>query len=471
MAMKNILFLVFLLYMFSSEAQSAWTLQDCINYALNHSISLRQRALNNEMNQNNTVQSKAGILPTFNAGASHVYNFGKTVDRFTNTFADTRVLSQNFFLSGQLVVWSGLTQYNTIKGNEYNYLSGVEQLKQQEYDLSLNVANAYIGVIFSEEILKISQSQFLITKEQLERTQKLVNAGALAKSIEYDIKAQLASEEVNVTAADNNYMLAILSLKQLMNFDSITNFSVARPDIVINESQLLENNLTAIYETSLKNQPSIRSGEYSILSAERFLAANRGKWSPTLSLNGTLATGTSGLAEDILGVNYVGYQLSGLTNKGDSVYTPLTETVTKPTPFYDQFRNNVSKSFGFQLTMPLYNGLQTYTAVKNAKINALNTKLSLDLTKQNLYKNITQAAANAKAALNKYNATRSSVEAASMSFEYAQEKFNAGVISAFEFNTAKNRLYAAESNLLQAKYDYVFKLKVLDYYQGIPLGF
>jgi outer membrane protein len=256
-----------------------------------------------------------------------------------------------------------------------------------------------------------------------------------------------------------------------MNFDSISNFSVARPDIVINESQLLETNLTAVYETSLKNQPSIKSGEYSILSAERFLAANRGKWSPTLSLNGTLATGTSGLAEDILGVNYIGYQLSGFTNKGDSVYTPLTETVTKPTPFYDQFRNNISKSFGFQLTMPLFNGLQTYTAVKNAKINALNTKLTLDLTKQNLYKSITQASANARAALNKYNATKSSVEAAAASFEYAQEKFNAGVISAFDFNSSKTRLYAAESNLLQAKYDYVFKLKVLDYYQGIPLGF
>ncbi|MDI1353670.1 MAG: TolC family protein [bacterium] len=469
--MKNISFLVFGFLSLVAHAQTAWSLQDCISYALNHSISLKQSALNNEIKQNNVVQSKAGVLPNFNLGANHIYNYGKTVDRFTNTFADTKVLSQNFFLNGQVVLWGGLSQYNNIKANEYNYLSGVELLKQQEYDLSLNVANAYIGVIFSEEILKISQSQFQITKEQLERTQKLVNAGALAKSIEYDIKAQLASEEVNVTSADNNFALAILSLKQLMNFDSISNFSVARPDIVISESQLAENNLTSIYETSLKNQPSIKSGEYSILSSERSLAANRGKRSPTLSLVGTLATGTSGLAKDVLGVNYVGYKVAGITSKGDSVYVPLTESITQVTPFYDQFRNNVSKSFGFQLSIPIYNGLQTHTAVKNAKINAFNTKLSLDLTKQNLYKNIAQASANAKAAFNKYMATRSSVEAASMSFEYAQEKFNAGVISAFDFNTAKNRLYAAESNLLQSKYDYVFKLKVLDYYQGIPLGF
>lgn len=469
--MKKIVFVLFAFSGLGTSAQSGWSLQDCINYALHHSISLRQSALNNDIQQNNAIQSKAAILPSFNGGITHVYNFGKTIDRFTNTFADTRVLSQNFFLNAQLVLWSGLTQYHTIKANEYSYLSGVELLKQQENDLSLNIANAFIGVVFSEELLKISQKQFEITREQLERTQKLVSAGALATSVEYDIKAQLASEEVNVTSADNNYNLAMLSLKQLMNFDSISNFSVERPDILISESQLLDNNITAIYETSLKNQPSIKSGEYSMMSAERQLAASRGRRSPTLSLNGTLATGTSGLAEDVLGVNYVGYQLSGFTSKGDSVFTPLTETVTKPTPAYDQFRNNVSKSFGFQLTVPIYNGLQTHTAVRNAKINALNVKLSQDLTKQNLYKSIAQASANAKASLNKYNATKLSVEAATMSFQYAQEKFNAGVISAFDFNTSKNRLFAAESNHLQAKYDYIFKLKVLDYYKGIPLGF
>src|SRR5204863_8863332 len=124
-----------------------------------------QSHLNNEINRNNTVQSKAGVLPSLNAGATHVYNFGKTIDRFTNTFANTEVLSQNFYLSSSVVLWSGLSQYNNIKSNEYTYLSGVELLKQQQNDLSLSVANAYIGVIFSDEVLKISQNQFQVTKE------------------------------------------------------------------------------------------------------------------------------------------------------------------------------------------------------------------------------------------------------------------------------------------------------------------
>lgn len=454
-----------------SKGQTAWDLQQCISYAVTHNISIKQSALSNEINKINTEQSKAQALPTINLGASHTYNFGKNIDRFTNTFANTQVLSQNFWISSNLVLWSGLSQYNTIKSNEYSYLSGIENLKQQQNDLSLSVANAYISVVFADELLKISQNQFEITKEQLDRTQKLVNAGALAKSVEYDIKAQLANEEVNVTTADNNYQLSLLNLKQLMNLDSLGTFSVLKPNVDVQGEQLLSSNVNSIYEMALKNQPSIKSGEYSILSAEKNLQANKGRVSPTISLNASLGTGTSGLAKDIVGVNFTGYQLSGITNKGDSVYSPQTEIVTKKTPFADQFKDNVNKSVGLTLTIPLFNGLSTHSAVKTAKINTLNARFTQDLAKQNLFKTIAQAYANAKAALNKYNATKASVEAAAESFKYAQQKFNAGAISAFDFSTAKNRLFAAESNLLQSKYDYIFKLKVLDYYQGKPLGF
>ncbi len=469
--MKKIFLILSLLIFGDFSAQRGWDLQQCISYAINHNITLKQSALNNEINKNNSNQSQAGVLPSLNLGASHTYNFGKTIDRFTNTFANTQVLSQNFYVSSNMVLWSGLSQYNNIKASEYNYLSGVENLKQQQNDLSLNIANAYITTIFSEELLKISQNQLEISKEQLERTQKLVNAGSISKSIEYDIMAQLANEEVNVTTADNNYQLSLLNLKQLMNLDSISNFIIVKPNVEVQAEQLLNANVIYIYETALKNQPGIKSGFYSIISADKTYAASKGKISPTISLTASMGTGTSGLAKDITGVRTAGYQLSGLTNKGDSVYTPVTELVTKQKPFIDQFNSNVNKSVGFTLTIPLFNGLNTYTSIKNAKINSLNARFSQDLKKQNLYKTIVQAYANAKASLNKYVATKASVAAANESFKYAQQKFNAGVINAFDFSTAKNRLFAAESNLLQSKYDYIFKLKVLDYYQGIPLGF
>lgn len=468
--MKHFIFSIFLLSFFNSRSQSAWDLQTCIKYAVNHNINLKQSALNNEINKNNTDQSKGAVLPSLNAGASHVYNFGQTIDRFTNTFANTQVLSQNFYLSSNVVLWSGLSQYNSIKSNEYNYLSGVEQLKQQQNDLSLSIANAYIGVIFSEEILKISQNQYSVTVEQMERTSNLVSAGSLAKSVEYDIKAQLANEVLNVTTAENNYQISLLTLKQLMNLDSVTNFNIERPTLDLQEAQLLENNVQYIYESSLKTQPSIKSNEYSILSAERFLRAAKGRISPTLSFNASMGTGTSGLAKDIIGARLTGNNsLIGFTDGGQSVFAPEYEYITREKSFSNQFKDNINKSLGFTLNIPLYNGLQTHTAIKNAKLNALNARFSKELTEQTLFKNIAQAHANAKAALNKYSASKLSVEAAEESFKYAQQKFNAGVISAMDFSTAKNRLFAAESNLLQAKYDYVFKLKVLDYYQGKPL--
>ncbi|MBA2610611.1 MAG: TolC family protein [Bacteroidetes bacterium] len=469
--MKNLLLVFSLFFALISSSQTGWDLQQCIAYAEKHNISLKQAAINSEITKNNSIQSKASILPSLNAGAQHNYNFGQTIDRFTNTFANTEVLSQNFYIASSVVLWSGLSQYNNIKANEYNYLSSVENVKQLQNDLSLNVANAYISVIFAEELLKISENQTKVTQEQLERTQKLVIAGAIAKSIEYDIKAQLANEQVNFITAENNVAISMLNLRQLMNLDSITNFSIVRPVLDVTEGPLLADNIQFIYESGLKTQPSIKRGEYSILSAERSLAASKGRLSPTLTFNASMGTGTSGLAKDILGVTYTGYQVSGITNKGDSVYTPVTQLITRKTSFNDQFKNNVNKSLGFTLNIPLFNGLQNHTAIKNAKLNALNARFTLDLAKQNLYKTVSQAYVSAKAALNKYVASKASVEAANESFKYAQQKFDAGVISAFDFTASKNRLFAAESNLLQAKYDYVFKLKVLDYYQGKPLGF
>lgn len=452
-------------------AQGQWNLQQCVDYALKNNIMLKQAEINNQISKNNSIQAKAGILPTLNGGAAHTYNFGQTVDRFTNTFANTQVLSQNLFISSNLVLWSGLSQYNNIKATEYAYKAGAENIKQQQNDLSLNVATAYINAIYCDELMGIAKNQFDITKQQYNRTLQLADAGTLAKSAVSDIKAQLANEEVNVTNADNNYQLAMLTLKQLMNLDSVNNFNIVKPDIDVQSENLLTNSVQNIYETALKNQPSIKSAEYNLLMAKKSLAAAKGRVSPTISLNGSIGTGYSGLAKDFKGINITGADTTGFTTGGDYVLTPTYQTITADKPFADQYRDNVNRSIGLTLSVPLYNGLQTHTAIKNAKLNAMNAKYNQELTEQNLYKTIAQAYANARAALNKYVASKASVEASQESFTYAQQKFNVGAISAFDFNSAKTRLANAQSNLLQAKYDYLFKLKVIDFYMGKPLTF
>ncbi len=452
------------------NAQNTWDLQQCIDFAQKHSLQLKQNALQTQINQNNLTQSKAAILPTLNGGASHVYNFGQTIDRFTNEFANTRVLSQNFFVSTNVTLFNGLSQYNTIKANEYSYKASVENLLQQQNDLSLNVATAFINVIFCDELLKIAQNQYGITKEQFSRTQKLVEAGSLAKSLEFDLKAQLANEDVNVTTADNNYQLALLNLKQLMTADSMNTFAINKPVIEVTEVNLKAISIQGIYESALKNQHLIQANEYTILSAEKRLDASRGLATPNIAVNGSLGTGTSGLAKDIIGAKVNGFNVIGLTNKGDSVLSPRTELITRSTSFADQFKNNANRSIGFSITIPVFNGLQNYTAIKNAKIQVLNAKFTKDIAEQTLYRTIAQAYANAKAALNRYNANKSNLEASEQSFNFAQQRFNVGAINTFEFNQAKTRLASAQGNLAQSKYDYVFRMKVLDFYQGKPLG-
>lgn len=464
---------VFLLLTTASSLcfSQSWDLQQCVDYGLKHNINIKQSELNNQISKNNSIQAKATILPNVNAGAAHTYNIGKNIDRYTNTFANSQVLSQNFYVSSSLILFSGFAQYNNIKATEYNYLASSESVKQMQNDLSINIATAYINVIYCDEFLKIAKGQFDITKQQVDRTEKLAEAGTLAKSAVYDIKAQLANEEVNVTTADNNYQIAMLTLKQMMNLDTLNNFNIVKPDVDVQAAGLMGLSVQNIYETALKNQPSIKSAQYAFESSQKTLAAARGRMAPTISLNASIGTGYSGLAKDIVGINYTGYAPAGFTSAGDTVYTPLTELVTKEKPFADQFKDNVNKSIGVTVSMPLFNGLQTATSVKNAKINALNARYSQELAEQNLYKTIAQAYANARAALNKYVASKASVEASELSFNAAQLKFNAGAISSFDFNQAKNRLVNSQSNLLQAKYDYLFKLKVLDFYQGKPLTF
>ncbi len=454
----------------SLQSQAAWDLQQCVDYAQRNNISLKQAELNTHITKNNATQSKASVLPTLNAGAQHTYNFGRTIDRYTNTFANTQVLSQNFYLSSNVVLWSGLSQYNNIKATEYNYLSSSENFLQQKNDLSLNVATAYINVIFTDELKQVSTAQREISKLQLERTEKLAEAGTLSKSAVFDIKAQLANDEVNLTNADNNYQIALLNLKQLLNLDTINNFDIVKPNVEVLSYELASVSVQNIYEEALKNQHSIKGAGYSLLAAEKSLDVAKGKVSPTLSATGTIGTGTSGLDKNIDAVNYVGLeQAPYVTQSGELIYQPKTQIISSKKPFADQFKDNVNKSVGFTLTVPLYNGLQTYTGVQNAKISALNAKYSQDLLEQNLYKTIAQAYASAKASLNKYNASKASVEASEQSFNFAQQKYNVGTISTFDFNDAKTRFQNAQSNLVQAKYDYVFRLKVLDYYQGKPL--
>lgn len=469
--MKKLFFLIPFLWS-GAFAQSNWNLQQCIDYALKNNLNLKQSEVNTQINEITLLQSKANILPTLNAGANHTYNIGRTIDRYTNTFANTTVLSENFYAQTQITLWSGLTQYQNIKKNQYTYLASKENLEQMKNDMALNVATAFLQVVYTNELSGVAQQQVNISKQQLERTQKLADAGSLATSNVYDIKAQLANDEYTYTTAQNNYVLAMLSLKQLLYLDSLNSFNIEKPALDIVAADLAAYNVQDIYQTALKNQHKIKSAEYTLMSSEHNLSMARGRISPSLNFTGTLGTGYSGLAKDVVGLPTIsGFQMSGFTSKFDTVYTPVYHVDTRPTPWSNQVKNNVNKSVGFSINIPIFNGLSTYSGVQTAKLQALNSKYSYDIARQQLYKTIAQAYADAQGALNKYASAKAAFDASQQSFTFAEQKFNAGSISAFDYNTAKNRVLKTQADMLNAKYDFIFKLKVLDYYQGKPLTF
>jgi outer membrane protein len=468
--MRNISLLLISLMCFTQINAQAWSIDQCIDYALKNNISIRQANLNAQSVKNNLLSSKASVIPSLNIGAGHTYNFGKTIDRFTNKFADQMVLSQNVFLSSSVTLWSGLIQYNTIKQNELSYQSAVQSVKQQQNDLALNVATAFLQVVYAQQLIDVQKAQANVSKEQLERTRKLADAGTIAQSNVFDIEAQLASDQFNLTSAESNYRVSLLTLQQLMNLDSVPNFTIQQPIIDVTQTDLSQMKVARIYDEALKNQPLIKSAELAWKSSEKGLAVARGAISPSLLLSGGLGTGYSGLNYDY-DFSLSSY-LAGYTSSYDSVFlveaTPIQKGVKS---FADQYSANINKSISFQLNIPLFNGLRTHTNIENNKLNVLNQKLNYDLARQQLFKNIAQAHANAISASDKYKASQTAVDAAQKSFQFSETKFTAGALSAFDYSTAKNRLMKAQADMLNAKFDLIFRLKVLDFYQGKPLTF
>ncbi len=471
MLLRIILILLFVSPYFLLIGQShSLNLQQCIDIAIQNNLNIKMSEINVKLAQNNALQSQAQTLPSLNAGANHLYQYGRTIDRYTNTFANTQVLSQNFFLSVQWTIWSGLSQHNTVLSNKMNALSSQELLNQQKNDLILNVATAYINVLLSQDILQVNQAQYEITKQQYDRTKILVEQGSVAPSNLKDIEAQLANDELNVINAKNNYEVNLLALKQILNLPSDKDIEIVRPEVNINADILNQYTADDIFKMAVNTQPSVKSKEYQLKANEYLLKANRGRRSPTLSISTSLATGYSGLARRIIGYQTRTDTLGNIPGLGPLVYSQQVPILEK-TPFLQQYKDNFNQTLGFNLTIPLFNGLSTHTAIKNAQLNVLSAKYDMELNHQNLYKTIVQAYQNAKAALHKYEASIKSFNAAQTSYEVNESKYQQGAISFFEYATAKNRKVSAELNLMQAKYDLFFKLKILEFYAGKSINF
>lgn len=466
------LILLFPIFAFTAKAEESWTLQQCIEHALKHNIQIKQSVLSTDLTKGNLQQSEAALLPSINAGASNYYNYGKTIDPFTNNFATEKVRSDRYSLQANVNLFNGLQAYNTIKQNQLLLAAGKFDTEKIISDISLYVASAYLQILFDTEILELAQKQLLLTKSQVERTKKLVEAGSTAKGNLLSIESQAANEEVQVVTAQNNLDLSYLNLAQLLELEDPKNFKIVRPSLPENISAEALSDVGAIYQNALANRPEIKSANLKIKSAEKGISIAKGSLSPQLTMSGSYGTGYSGLSQRMVGEPMYGIAATPyITSSNEQVLGPVLLNNYEKTPFSKQVNDNLNKSFGFNLSIPIFNGFQVRNSINRAKINKLSAELNLETAEKTLYKSIQQAYSDAQAAFKKNVATQKAVSAFRESFSYSEQRYNLGMLNPVEYNDAKNKLTKAESELAQSKYDFIFKLNVLNFYQGKPIAF
>ncbi len=453
------------------NAQTKWNLEQCIEFALKNNIQIKQQTLSLDLAKSNLWQSKMSMLPTINGGATHVYNYGRTVDRFTNQFATSEVQSNNFYLNSNLVLFNGFQLLNTVLQNRLNLQASQYDVEKMKNDVALNVATAYLNVLFAIENYDNTQNQVEITQLQQSRMQKLYNAETISKGDLLSLDAQVASEQLQEVNAQNLLDMAYLTLKQMLNFNVAESFEIEKPIISISPDKYILEKPEQIYSFAVNNQPEIKSCDFKLQGAERALAISRGGRYPSISIQGSYGTGYSGASQEIvLPAVLNGFSPIGFTGAGDTVFSPNYEYNYRKKPFNSQINDNLNKSIGFYLNVPIFNGWRVNSDVKRAKINLANSEFTLQLAKDQLNKTIQQAYSDANAAFKKHQAGLKSVEAMEESFKYFQQKFDVGMVNSVDYNDAKNKFNKAKSDLLQAKYEFLFKIKIIDFYMGKPLS-
>lgn len=440
---KLTLSLLFAISFIALHAQEKWSLEKCIDHALTNNIQIKQRSLTIESSSTDILQSKLNLLPDLNGFANHGYNFGSSVDRYTNQFASQRVQSDNFNLSSSVTLFGGFQKVNQIRQNKLNLQASQYDLDKFMDDISLTIATSYLQILFYQEMLKNAESQLGITIQQVDRMKKMVDAGAAAQGDYYNLEAQRAAEELLMVDAQNNLDLAYLTLTQLLDLPSTENFDIEVPMLSVQGKPALVGNADEIFLFAALNQPNIKSAELKLQSSDLNISRARGAMMPSLSLNGSWGTGYSSALKD-----------------------PITQLET---PWKNQLQDNNNKSFSFNLSVPIFNGWQGRTAVTKAQIGVKNAEYDLELSKLNLRKTIQQAYADALAAMKKFNSANTKVDASKESFKYSDARFTEGMLNSVDYNNAKKELEKADSELLQAKFEYIFKTTVLDFYMGKPL--
>ncbi len=470
--MRSLIFTLILVLSTTANAQEIWSLERCVNYAVDNNLQMKQMSINLASTELSRKQSIYDFLPTLNGGATHGYNWGQTIDPFTNQFATERIRNNSFFLSSGVDLFNGFSKWYTRQQAEINAEVAILDLEGTKNDIILNIAAAYLNVLQTEELLNISKNQISATQKQVDRMQKLVDAGQVAIGTLYDIQAQLAAEELNVIQNENAVSLAKLTLVQLMQLPSnqANGFQVEVPNFATLDVSMPSADVDALFAAAQSSLPDVASAEKGVESSELGIKISRAAMLPSISATGSLGTGFSGNARTQIGTpQSVVIPIGTVAGTGEIVTTTTQvfdddDFTTKS--FGDQWDDNFNQSLSLRLNIPIFNGLGIRTGVKQQELNLERSKLALEQTKNALYQEVQQVFTNALAAYKEYQSSEKALTALELNYKNAEKRFENQVINSVDFNDARTRYLNGEAQLILSKYNYVFQTKILDFYQG-----
>lgn len=419
------------------HAQEEWTLRNCIDYAIEHNLEVKKQEVAQKQQEVELNTAKFSRLPNLSGNASQSFNFGRALNE-TNTYTDRNTKNTSFSLSTDIPLFTGMQIPNTIALNKLNLKAAFEDLNRAKEDLSIQVTSSFLEVLFNEELYKVTIEQVKLSKEQCERIMRLNEVGKAAISEVYEAKARVAQDEMSAVQADNNKQLALLDLSQLLELPTPDGFAITVPEEMPNFPTLTSPE--DIFSLAVGEKPGILAAQYRLAGTAKNIRIAQSAYYPKLSLGAGLGT------------EY--YNLKGIENE----------------VFRKQLDHNFSKYVGFTLSVPIFDRLSTRNRVRQARLNQTTQAIALDNSKKVLYKEIQQAYYNAIAAQSKYTSGEAAVEANDAAFTLMREKYDNGKATAVEYNEVKMNLMKATSDRIQAKYDYLFRIKILDFYKGTPLG-
>ena len=462
-----------LLFAFTGlQAQQPWTLEQCVKRAEEKNIALLNAALDAELAGQAKSQAYWDLLPDLNAVGTHGYNYGRVIDRFTNTFATDRVRTNNFYLSSNVTLFGGLSKQNTIKRAGVDAEAAGKAIEAARNDIRLTTVQAFLDVVGLRERRTAAEAQAASTRQQIQRTTAMVEAGRLARADLLALESQLAQEEYTVIDLGNQHDQRMLALGRALQLDAdeMRTFDIAAP--AITETRIAAPTITAeeVLGNVLRSNPAYAQVELQAKSAEHSLAIAKAGILPSLTLNGSLGTGYSGRNYEPVGDPVLGTpQLIGYTESQELVYTPTYSYDTRLVPFGRQLDENLNQSVSFTLSVPLFNNMRNRYGISQARVQQEKARNSVTTVRNDLQRSVLDALVMLRSAHSQYLAASKSVEASSLSLEYAQERFAQGVITSIELNTTKAALNRATADMINAKYQYVMASKYLDILQGIPL--